>query len=308
MEQQKPRILVLSSAESTHPDRMELNDQFIADLRQRIGDTVELEWHNYHDICMEFQTGSIMAYLRSSGVHLKDFDFVYFKSYFRYSEFAGAIATYLDAQDTPYVCSELRGHIALSKLTQFARMAVAGLPIAKTLYMLSDGFAESYDKVAENLGIPFIFKASDGSTGEQNYRINDQAEFRVAIAECPGVTFVAQSFIQNDSDLRVLIVDKKIQLVIKRQRKDDSTHLNNTSQGADAYLVPIDELSPKDQEISLRAAEVMGRETAGVDLLFESGTGDPYILEVNASPQIASGAFMKEKLDIYSNYFKNVLK
>lgn len=84
--------------------------------------------------------------------------------------------------------------------------------------------------------------------------------------------------------------------------------MNNTSQGGAARLLPIDELTVEQQSLALQAAALMNREIAGVDLMFETGTGHPYILEVNASPQIGSGAFTDEKLAIYSNYFKNMLK
>ena len=61
-------------------------------------------------------------------------------------------------------------------------------------------------------------------------------------------------------------------------------------------------------EIALHAARVMGREVAGVDLMHELGTGKPYILEVNASPQIGTGAFMDEKIEKYCQYFKNMVQ
>jgi glutathione synthase/RimK-type ligase-like ATP-grasp enzyme len=303
-----PRILVLSSAEPEYPDRMQLNDDFIAKLRGHLGDGISIEWHNYHDLRVEFESGKLTVYLRSQDIPLSDFDFVYIKSYFRYSEFAGVVVSYLDTVNTPFVCSELRNHIPLTKLTQLARLSLNNLPIAQTIFMLSTEFADSYDEIATKLGAPFIFKSIDGSGGDENYLIDNEEAFQDALKKFPDLKFIAQKFIQNDHDLRVLIVGGKIELVIKRQRKDESTHLNNTSQGADAFILPINELSEEDQGISLKSAAVMGREIAGVDLLFELGTGNPYILEVNASPQIASGAFTEEKLAIYSNYFKNMIK
>ena len=119
--------------------------------------------------------------------------------------------------------------------------------------------------------------------------------------------FVGQSFIANSGDLRVLVINKSIKLIIGRTRKDDTTHLNNTSQGADARLLDISELSVEAQEMSLKAASVMGREIAGVDVMFEKDTEKPYILEVNASPQVGSGAFTDEKLTVYNEFFKEVL-
>lgn len=295
------RVLVLSSAETE--ESVPLNDHFISELRKRIDGKIEIEWHNYHAIRVEFDQGSLRVWLAESGRELKDFDFVYYKSFFRNSEYAGVIAAYLDANNVPFVSSELRGHIPLTKLSQLSRLALARLPIAKTLFMLHDQWATAYGEAAESLGVPFIFKSTDGSGGDENYLIRSEEEFQAALAAFPGLQFIAQQYIENDSDLRVLIVGGEIKLIIKRQRADaTATHLNNTSQGADAYLLPVEELPTEHQETARQASRVMQREIAGVDLLFELGTGRPFILEVNASPQIASGAFADEKLAIYTDY------
>lgn len=301
-----PRVLILSSAETQ--ESVPLNDEFIRKLRESIGDEIHIEWCNYHALQIEFKTGDIKVWHIPSGLELREFDFVYYKSFFRYSELAGVIATYLDATNTSYVSSELRNHIPLTKLSQLSRLALANLPIAQTLFMLHEQWKLNYSRVVELIGSPFIFKSTDGSGGDENFLIHSEQAFYDALDKFPDLQFIAQKYIPNDSDLRVLIVGDEIKLVIKRQRADDKTHLNNTSQGADAVIIPLSELSLKDREIALRSAQIMQREIAGVDLLFELKTNDPYILEVNASPQIASGAFTDKKLEIYRDYFVDQAK
>jgi len=104
----------------------------------------------------------------------------------------------------------------------------------------------------------------------------------------------------------VLVVGGVIRLVIERRRKDNSTHLNNTSQGAQAKLIALADVSPEIKETALRAANIMNREIAGVDIMEHADTKVPYVLEVNASPQIASGAFMEEKLEVFRDYFEGL--
>lgn len=299
------RVLVFSSAEEEYATG--LNDEFVRELNVRTGDTLHIEWHNYRDIRLEFGTNRFEAYIQSTDETLSAFDFVYFKSYFRYSEQAAAIAAYLDYAHVPFVCSELRHYMPATKLTQFARLAPDGVPLAQTIYMDARQFADNYEYLAQNLDSPFIFKSTDGAGGRENYLIHSADELQSALADNPDLQFVAQRFIENDSDLRVLVVDRRIQLIIERRRTGES-HMNNTSQGAAAKLLAVDDLTVEQQSLALQAAALMNREIAGVDLMFEADTGHPYILEVNASPQIGSGAFTDEKLAIYSNYFKNMLK
>lgn len=300
------RILVISSAENV--DNTATNDQFIADLQDRLEDGFGIQWTNYHGLRIEFTSGRVEVILNSENIPLSEFDFVYFKSFFRYSELAGVIADYLVTVNTPFVSSELKSNIALTKLSQLTRMALNNIPMPKTIFMLNNEFKQSFEYVKNQLGLPFIFKSTDGAAGEENYLISSLDQMIDAINEYPDLKFIAQSFIPNDSDLRVLIVGKEIKLIIKRQRTGNDTHLNNTSQGANSFIVPLDELDDEYKELSLKSAEIMNREIAGVDLMFNSDTGEPIVLEVNASPQIASGAFTDIKLDIYGEYFNNVLK
>lgn len=306
MSERRPKILVLSSADLQ--DRIELNDLFVGELAKRIGSRASIEWHNYHNLRFEFASDELSVYLITQNKKLEDFDFVYIKSYFRYSELAGVVATYLENKKVRFVCSELKNHIPLTKLTQLSRMAVSNIPIGQTVFVLADKFAESYDLIEQKLGLPFVFKAIDGSGGDENFLVRAKSDMVAALEQFPNLQFIAQKFIANDSDYRVLVVGSQIKLIIKRQRKSADTHLNNTSQGADAKLVDLDEMSEEYKSLSLKAAKIMDREIAGVDLLFEFGSGKPYILEVNASPQIASGAFTEEKLQIYTDYFLNMIE
>ena len=301
------KILILSSAETA--GTTSINDDFVTNLQRRIGDKVSIEWRNYHSIDISISNDGTEVTL-DDGRSLKDYDFVYFKSFFRYSEMASVIAYYLKQNDITFVSSELLRHGIDSKLSQLNYLSYAGLPIPSTLFMLNDQWVDSYEKAAKKFGLPFIFKSVDGSTGRENYLIKSEKEFKDALEfhKLEKLEFIAQEFIPNNSDLRVLIVGDEIKMIIKRQRVNpEETHLNNTSQGATASLISVDTLSSYSQEICLRAASILDREIAGVDLLFSEIDNSPYILEVNASPQIGSGAFVEEKLDIYSDYFKNVV-
>lgn len=301
-----PKILILSSAEEAETSM--LNDNFVKSLNQRLSMQCQVEWHNYHNICLEFHTGHVEAFLLADGTPLKNFAAVYFKSYFRFHEQAAAIAEYLREHNVLFVGEELKSYIPSTKLTQLVRMSRANLPIPKTVYMSTSLYRNNYALLKRKLGSPFIFKAIDGSTGEDNYLIHSAEQLKNALGSSIKAHFIAQSFIANDGDLRVLVVGKEPRLVIDRRRKDASTsHLNNTSQGATARLISIEDVDQKLLQLSIKAADVMKREIAGVDIILEKHTGTPYVLEVNASPQIASGAFEEEKLMIYENYFKDLL-
>lgn len=302
----KPRILVISSAEE--PETRQLNDAFFHKLNLRFGRTDAVVWRNYHDIGLELSSHNIRAFLLDTNTELRSFKAIYFKSYFRFEQQACAIAEYLREHAIRFVGSELNEYIATSKLTQLARLARASLPIPKTLYMSTKQYSNQYQRLVTELGDHFIFKAIDGSTGDDNYLVKSEAQLKTIIKNNSTKHFIAQAFIPNDSDMRLLVIAGEIRLVIDRRRNDDTTHLNNTSRGARAELLNPADLSQEVRDITLRAAKVMNREIAGVDVMLEKNSQQHYILEVNASPQIASGAFEAEKLDLYEDYFMKLLE
>lgn len=299
-----PKILLISSAEIQ--ENIDINNNFVQKLNAELGEACEIEWQNYHNIGLEIQGDSLRAFIVSDGRDLTEFKAVYFKSYFRHHEQATSIAEALQSAGVPFVGNELKEYIPAYKLSQLSRLARGGVLVPHTLYLSMKHYESHYEMLQEKFGKQFIFKAIDGSTGDFNYLVKSKEQLAKIVADSHGQHYIAQEFIPNDSDLRVLVVGNKIRLVIERRRADDSTHLNNTSQGADAHLLPLDELSMELQELSLRAAKLMNRDIAGVDVMLEKDTGTPYILEVNASPQIASGSYVSEKLKVYADYFKEL--
>lgn len=301
---QTPTVLLLSAAEND--ENIATNNRFVANLNSDLLGGVQVDWRNYHATMLEMSTGSIDAYLFPEMRPLTDYKAVYFKSYFRHHEQATAIAETLAAHNVTFIGSELQHYIPAYKLSQLARLARAGVQIPKTIYLSIEHYEPYYEKLQEKLGDVFVFKAIDGSTGDDNYLVRSREELQNIVAQNQGRHFIAQAFVANDSDLRLIVLGDEVRLVIERKRKDDSTHLNNTSQGASATLIPIESVDKALIALSLQAAQIMKRDVAGVDIMLEQGTGEPYVLEVNASPQIASGAFEAEKREVYARYFQEL--
>lgn len=239
---------------------------------------------------------------------IANYDFVYFKSYYRYSEIAVAVVEYLKMKEVPFVCEELDSYISFSKLSQYARMAARNFPIPATFYAHSQSDANDWDAIAGLLEVPFICKAVDAKGGDLNYLIKSKTDLREALVRNPGVEFLYQQFIPNSFDIRVLVLDGEAKLLIKRQRTSDQTHLNNTSQGARASLMQPQELGPEAIDLAIRAAKLFKRQVAGVDIMLREGDSKPFILEVNASPQVSTGAFVEQKIKAYAGFIKQRLE
>lgn len=298
------KVLVLSSAESDYT--IDANQTFVREIEARLSD-VAVETCHYRDVALYIAPGRIEASRLSNGVELCEYDLIYFKSFYRYSEIASAIASYLQQEDVHYICHEIDEAISFSKLTQYARLARKRLPIIPTVFVEKLMWQEGVALIERQFGFPCIFKATDAKGGDANYLVHTADEL-IAAAGNHRCDFVAQQLVPNDYDLRVLIASGEVKRIIKRQRIDDSSHLNNTSKGAGATLMPVADLDERTQQVARDAASIFRREIAGVDIMTNSETGEVVILEVNASPQVATGAFKEEKLDVYAELFNTLLK
>ena len=155
---------------------------------------------------------------------------------------------------------------------------------------------------------PLIVKAADGYGGKNNFLVDSYQDLLKILDSHKKTQFLIQEYIPNDHDYRCLVFGGEIKFVLKRSRDTTSdSHLNNTSAGGKGEMVTLDTLSISAQEAVLAAAKALNRDSfAGVDLMIHKETGQPYILEVNQTPQIEIGAEIEHKMDALLNYMEKI--
>ena len=90
--------------------------------------------------------------------------------------------------------------------------------------------------------------------------------------------FYIQEFIENPGyDVRVFIIDGKIEARMKRSNPQDFRYNATLGGVTEKFDLPVFD------QISLKASKIMGFKISGVDIL-PSVEGQPYILEVNGCP------------------------
>ncbi|WP_432358360.1 ATP-grasp domain-containing protein [Sporosarcina sp. UB5] len=139
-----------------------------------------------------------------------------------------------------------------------------------------------YEKVIEKLGFPMIIKEGHGSFGMKVYLIETEEDFYVKVDELRGVDYVFQQFIATSRgrDIRVNIVGGEV--VAAMHRFSETDFRANITNGGEASVI---ELTLEQKELAIRAAEAVGAEFAGVDLLFGENEA-PLVCEVNAAAHI----------------------
>ena len=146
-------------------------------------------------------------------------------------------------------------------------------------------FPVNIDLIEREIGFPVVVKTLNGALGIGVFLLESQSAFR-DLMELVGETntnlqLIFQKFVSvsKGRDLRLLVVDGKVEAAMERRAKDGGFKANYSS-GASVH-----EFEP-DQEaidIALRTAEAMNLQIGGIDLLFKENGGYT-ICEANTFP------------------------
>lgn len=148
------------------------------------------------------------------------------------------------------------------------------------------GFAHNPDDIddliAEVGGAPLVIKQVEGSQGIGVVLAETDNAARSVIQAFMGLNanIMVQEFIQeaHGSDIRCFIIGGKVAAAMKRQGAPGEFR-SNLHRGGSASIT---ELTQQEHDIALAAAEVMGLDVCGVDLL--RAKRGPLVMEVNSSP------------------------
>ncbi len=236
-----------------------------------------------------------------SGRPVEDFDLVVFRLIGPHKDEAIALAAFCRKKGIAYI-DQYIPHIGNGKAScAFVRWE-HDIPVPLTIFGPTDSMIELLPVV----GLPAILKADAGSKGKDNYLVCTAEEIRLHASAVGAPSFVLQGYIPNDGDLRVLVMNSRVVLVISRHASGTS-HLNNTSQGGFASVIPAEQLDDDLKALCIRVAEIDQLAIAGVDLIQNKETGEYLILEVNRAPQIATGSYTEEKIAAYATALKELV-
>ena len=227
---------------------------------------------------------------------LADFDGWYFRSVGSELEWSKLLQFYARKYKIPVVDEYLmtEGPLRRFKSIMTWQLLEAGVKYPKSAYVET---VNDLKKELQRWEFPAIVKLSQGGRhgmGTFWIREMEDVEKLVHVLEgrrekakekgeriVPMRGFLIQEYIENDGDYRVMTVGYKCIGGFKRQVKEEKLILNKSKGGS----VGVKEL-PKDViEVAERAAEVLGVEVAGTDLIRSTKTGEVYIVEVNEAPQ-----------------------
>jgi ribosomal protein S6--L-glutamate ligase len=168
--------------------------------------------------------------------------------------------------------------VCVDKYLTSARLARAGVTTPPTAVCQQSDDAMS---CFAGLGGDVVLKPLFGSEGRGMCRITDpETAWRTfRVLEQTGQVIYLQRFVRHPGwDLRAFVLGGRVIASMRRRAANDWR--TNVAQGGTAERVA---LSPEEERLAIRAAEVVGCPVAGVDLL-PGPDGELFVIEVNAVP------------------------
>lgn len=231
---------------------------------------------------------------------LHDADFVYFKSWERMPERAGAVAQYLKARGVEFE-DEMVASAGTTKLSQLFRLWAAGCQVIPSIVARE---LPSAALVGDILGAgPYLLKPIRGEKGARTVVVETYEELLQAAHAFAG-SWILQPYLRNDGDYRLFVYGYQVRGAMWREAEAGGI-VNNTTQGARATYIEASELPEQLRIMARKAALAAGNAVAGVDILPH---GDAYyVLEVNQGSQIVTGKFTAQKMQALGDYFRERL-
>jgi len=263
---------------------------------QNIATTAQYESLFFEDLLFAFD-GNKLTITDPSGKDINRFDGFFLMGWFKtkaLDDMALAVTVYAAAHNIPFLNSEAGRNRSNTKVSQCVMAALKGVQTTPFVFAMErEQFLHGIDDA--KLTYPLIIKSIRGSRGNDNYLVRDRSELCAIVERYPEVLFIAQTFVPNDGDYRLLVMNGEVRMALHRKAAADS-HLNNTSKGATAKIVPIDELPIAMTRQAVAIAESLHREITGVDMIVHKETGEHYFLEANNMPQLSTGSKVPEKI------------
>ena len=185
---------------------------------------------------------------------------------------------------------EMMGVVSLNESVAISRsrdkLRSLQLLSRKGIGMPLTGYASKPDDIQDVIkmvgGAPCVIKLLQGTQGIGVVLAETQKAAESVIEGFMGVKadILVQEFIKEagGSDIRCFVVGDKVVAAMKRQGAEGEFR-SNLHRGGSSSLIKI---TPEERSTAVRAANIMGLNVAGVDLL-RSNHG-PVVMEVNSSP------------------------
>lgn len=196
------------------------------------------------------------------------------------------VINYLLLNNIPIVDSRLGKGKAGTKLNTILTLQHFWINVPKTVFIQHG--TQIDEKLIEDIKKPYIVKPSDGQQWENVYLVNNSEDIKETMSTNTNLTRLIQEYIENNWDIRVIVIGGKVIGAIKRIAQKGEFR-NNVALWAKTQIVNVEQ---DIEALAIGACKELNIDIAWVDIIQCKKTQKYYVLEVNRSPEFSG--FEKE--------------
>lgn len=227
---------------------------------------------------------------------IADFDCIYLRLVGKRYEDVSLVCSYA-AESGVMMVDSMYGtakytRLPLAKALETKLLVQAGVPVPKTLLTKLAHIAQEAPAL---FGFPFVIKGTFGKQGHAVWAPRDEAELAALIPTLKerekkkGERFLAQEFVYASQRNRVFVVGGKAVAAITRPTRWRARFMDKVDgvvpKEIRSALVPVPE---RDAQVAVKAAQALGVDIGGVDVVHEDKSGKTFVFEVNSAPRWAA--------------------
>lgn len=296
----KPQKILILVSEASQKKRV-----LAKYLQEYLGQNIKVVLGEFLDVTFEINQEQSRAKLGPK--NFADFDLVYFRrAWPRFIFLAKALATYLNSLKIKYFDSVFgeKGY-GNDKLISSLRFSLLGLPIIPTYFCCRERINEKKDYIIQKFGLPLVAKRISAARGEGVFLIKKPQDFEsLARLEAKG-QFIFQKYFPSEEEYRLLVLGKRVAVFERKIRQKDEFR-SNVSLGAKEEFLEVSNAPRLMREIAVRAAQALGLEIAGIDILVDK-KGKIWLLEANRGPGLTYDPQFSPELRELATFFREQL-
>lgn len=222
---------------------------------------------------------------------------------------AKAFALYLETSKIQYFDRAWSmNKIGGDKMVNSAILSLAGLPVMPSYFCFAEKISSNKIKIIERFGFPIIAKNIQKNRGEGICLFKKEADFTnlIKVAEV-GEIYLFQKFYPNNGDFRIVVLGNEV-VAWERRIAASGDFRNNASRGGREEFYPVADIPQEIASLSIQAAQALGLQVAGVDVLTDKETGKNWMMEVNRAPGFTTDLNISPELPAVASFFKRFLK
>ena len=220
----------------------------------------------YADLVFTFKGGKCEVQSISLGKPVETLAEAYYvRDYHNYQAERYALAAYLDGCGHKVFNSDALHNESLSKLEQLVIFTKANIPVP------TSSFASDASLVQPVSDYPYVLKSITASNNRLNYLVHNEPERQKAL-QAIGSKVLAQQYIENDGDYKVILMYGQPLAIYKRSKP-------NVYERSRPHRYRVNEADVA--ALAQKTARILGREFCGVDIVRDKATGMLYVLECN---------------------------